>query len=599
MVKNKKTLSNQCAAGRKPTKVGPIEKSPFTAQDWIYAFALFTAIAIMYSPSWNGSQLWDDEGHITKPELRSTNGLLRIWTELGATQQYYPLLHTVFWLEYRIWGENTLGYHLVNILLHFVSALLIVFILRFLKLPGPWFVAAVFALHPMQVESVAWISELKNCLSGVFFFSSILAYLKFDAERKKSLYAIAFVLFVIGLMSKSVIATMPVILLTIFWWKRGRIGWKNDIVQLLPFIAMGIFAGLFTSWVERKFIGAEGSNFSFTIIERCLIAGRVVWFYFLKFFMPINLVFVYPRWQVSQTIWWQYIFPVMTMFLAGALWSIRNRWRAPLAVFLCYAATIFPVMGFFNIYPFRYSFVADHFQYLACIGLIIPATAGIESAFTLLKLKKPSFLRTTIFGIIIFILGAMTWNQSRMYTDIETLYRITLRKNPECWMACLSLGRIVSKTGRQEEAIALYRRAIELKPDYLEAYNNLGNMLRRVGRPEAAIEQYQAAIKINPNKPDAYNNLGITLVQLGRIDEAILQYKKALEINPDKINTLNNLAGAYVQKKQLNEAISLLQKALSLAKAERDISLARGITANLEYLNQENGKADNNKEIQK
>jgi tetratricopeptide (TPR) repeat protein len=293
---------------------------------------------------------------------------------------------------------------------------------------------------------------------------------------------------------------------------------------------------------------------------------------------------------VSQAIWWQYIFPAMTMLLAGALWSIRNRWRAPLTAFLCYTATIFPVMGFFNVYPFRYSFVADHFQYLACIGPVILATAGIESTFTFFKLKKPSFLRTTIFGIIIFILGAMTWNQSRMYSDIETLYRTTLRKNPECWMACLSLGRVVSKTGHVEEAISLYRRAIELKPDYIEAYNNLGNMLRRIGRPEAAIEQYQAAIKINPKKPDAYNNLGITLVQLGRIDEAILQYKKALEINPDKINTLNNLAGAYVQLNQPKEAITLLKRALSLAKAEGDITLVQGISGNLEYLYREIGK---------
>jgi tetratricopeptide (TPR) repeat protein len=588
--KNKKTIKNSNSADRKPENTELIKKHLFTSRDWILAFTLFIAVAIAYSPCSNGTQIWDDEGHITKPELRSFEGLTRIWTELGATQQYYPLLHTAFWLEYQLWGEDTTGYHLVNILLHFVSALLILFILRFLKLPGPWFVASVFALHPIQVESVAWISELKNCLSGVFFLSSILVYLKFDAERKKKLYVIALVLFTLGLMSKSVIATMPVTLLALFWWKRGKLNWKLDFIPLLPFFITGIAAGLFTSWVERKYIGAEGSAFDFTFIERCLIAGRAIWFYLTKLFVPVNLVFIYPRWQISQSVWWQYLFPVLSLLLAGVLWSIRKRRRAPFAVFIGFTATIFPVMGFFNVYPFRYSFVADHFQYLACIGPIILATAGVESALKYFNRNNHSFLKAAIPGVILLTLGLMTLKQSMMYSDLETLYRTTLQKNPACWMACLGLGKITSKTGHIEESVALYRRAIELKPDYIEAYNNLGNLLRKIGQTDAAIEQYQTAIRISPNKPDAYNNLGITLAQSGHIDEAILQYKKALEINPDKINTLNNLAGAYVQINRLNEAIPLLQRALSLAKSEGDASLAQGISANLEYLYQERNK---------
>lgn len=325
---------------------------------------------------------------------------------------------------------------------------------------------------------------------------------------------------------------------------------------------------------------------AFTFVERCLIAGRVIWFYLGKLLWPADLIFIYPRWIVSQALWWQYLFPFATLILGSVLWMLRNHWRAPFAAFLYFTAMLFPVMGFFNVYPFRYSFVADHFQYLACIGPILLVTAGVDSALASIKLKSPSFLKATIFGIIIFILGVMTWKQSRMYTDVENLYRTTLRKNPECWMACLSLGRIVSKTGQPEEAIALYRRAIELKPDYLEAYNNLGNMLRKAGQPEAAIAQYQIAIRINPNKPDAYNNLGITLVQMGRTDEGILQYQKALEINPNKANTLNNLAGAYVLQKRINEAIPLLQRAFALASAAGDESQARGIAANLERLNQ-------------
>jgi len=339
-------------------------------RDLLLCFLLFIASFAAYQPAWNGKPIWDDDHHITMPSLRSLDGLWHIWTQLGATQQYYPITHSVFWFEYHLWGESTLGYHLVNILLHFISALLLVCILRRLAIPGAWFVAAIFALHPVQVESVAWMTELKNMLSGVFFFSAALAYLQFDKERKRKFYIISIVFFVLGLFSKSVIAILPVSLLVVFWWKRGKIDWKNDVVPLLTFLIVGIASGLFTAWVEKKFIGAEGSDFNFTIIERCLIAGRAIWFYLGKIFLPVNLTFIYPRWNVSQAIWWQYLFPSATLILVGALWAFRKHSRAPLAAFLFFAATLFPVLGFFNVYPFRYSFVADHFQYLACIGPI-------------------------------------------------------------------------------------------------------------------------------------------------------------------------------------------------------------------------------------
>jgi tetratricopeptide (TPR) repeat protein len=585
MAKNKGIKSTNKTSPQKPGKadINPPKKN--LTRDWLFAFLLTLSIVIAYSPSWNGSQLWDDDGHITKPELRTFDGLKRIWTELGATQQYYPLLHTAFWLEYHLWSENTTGYHFVNIALHCISALLIVYILSLLKFPKPWFVAAVFSLHPVQVESVAWISELKNCLSGVFFFASILTYLKFDITRKKHYYTFAILLFILGLMSKSVIATMPIILLTVFWFKRGKLNLKKDFLPLLPFIAIGIVTGLFTSWVERKYIGAEGDVFNFTLIERVLIAGRVFWFYLTKLIFPVNLTFIYPRWIINQSVWWQYLFPVAGLLLAGVLLTIRKIWKAPLAALICYAVAIFPVMGFFNVYPFRYSFVADHFQYLACIGPIIIVTSGIDKAIVKFNNKNNiNLVKTAIFGIIIATFGLLTLNQNRMYSDIETLYRTTIQRNPDCWMAYLSLGRVLSKKGLEDESISLYKKAIELKPDYLEAYNNLGNILRKKGQTDAAIELYLTAIKINPDKPDAYNNLAITYAQLHRFDEAIANYKKALEINPNKINTLNNLAGVYVQLNQINDAIVLLKKALSLANADGNVTMVKGISGNINYL---------------
>jgi len=584
-------------------------------RDWVLGFLLFVFTLAVYQPAWQGKQLWDDDAYITKIELRSPSGLARIWTELGATQQYYPLAHSVFWLEYHLWGDSTLGYHLVNILLHFLSAVLLVCILRRLMIPGAWFVAAIFALHPIQVESVAWMTELKNTLSGVFFLSAVLAFLQFDQEREKRSYARALGLFILGLLSKSAIATLPVSLLAVLWWKRGRINWKRDVGPLLPFFIVGITSGLFTAWMEYKFVGAEGSEFDFSLIERCLIAGRAVWFYLSKIFLPVDLIFIYPRWNVSQAVWWQYLFPVAALILAGVLWWLRNRSRAPLAAFVCFTATLFPALGFFNVYPFRYSFVADHFQYLACIGPIALA-AGAGSASGVLRGNRRSMLVMAV----LLMLGVLTWKQSGMYADAETLYQTTIRKNPACLMAHNNLGillaelgrtdeamahyrkalelnprdydthcnfgKLLTKLGRTDEAMAHYRKALEISPRYYNALYNLGILLAELGRTDEAMAQYRKALEISPYNINALNNLGILLLKTDRTDEAMAQYRKALEISPDNIIILNNLAGAFEHKGQLTDATALLQRALALAKSAGDEALARGISAHLKNNNQ-------------
>jgi tetratricopeptide (TPR) repeat protein len=587
-------------------------------KDWVFAVALFLVTLTVYQPAWNGKPIWDDDHHLTRPELRSWIGLSNIWTKLGTNQQYYPLTHTFFWIEYQLWGDSTPGYHFVNILLHFLSALLLVCILRRLAIPGAWFVAAIFALHPVQVESVAWITELKNTLSGVFFLSTIIAYLKFDHKRKKKFYVIAFSFFILGLMSKSVIATLPLSLIVLFWWKRGKIGWKNDFVPLLPFFVVGIGYGLFTAWVERTYIGAEGNAFTFTIIERCLIAGRAIWFYVSKIFAPVNLIFIYPRWKVSQAVWWQDLFPIATLMLAGIFWLLRNRSRAPLAAFLYFIATLFPVLGFFNVYPFRFSFVADHFQYLACIGPMVFAVVVVRCALGWLSESRRRFLRPIFYLMVVLSLGALTWQQSGVYTDAETLYTTTIRKNPDCWMAHNNLGLLLAKSGQTSEAISHYQKALELSPDYSQAHNNLGLLLAQagqtdeamvhyqkalainpnfaevhvnlgilltnVGRTDDAIAHYLKALEINPNYAKAHNNLGNRLLERGRIDEAMTHYLRALEINPDYGSALKNCAAAFVQKGQPAEAIPLLQRALAQARSAGDERQVREITERLASL---------------
>jgi tetratricopeptide (TPR) repeat protein len=530
--------------------------------DWLLGFFLVAVTIIAYQPVWHAGPIWDDDKHITPPELRSLNGLARIWTQPGATQQYYPLVHSVFWVEHQLWGDATAGYHWVNILLHASSALLLVKILRQLNIPGAWLAAALFALHPVEVESVAWISELKNTLSGVFYLGAALAYLGFDRNRNWGNYAMALGLFLLGLMSKTVIASLPGALLVVFWWQRGKLSWKRDVLPLVPFFIAGIGAGVLTAWVERKFIGAEGSEFDFSIIERFLIAGRAIWFYLGKLFWPVDLAFIYPRWNVSQTVWWQYLFPAAALLLLGVM--VWRRWRGPLAGLLYFVGTLFPALGFFNVYPFRFSFVADHFQYLACLGPIALAAAIIR--------------RPTVAAALLLALAALTWKQCGMYASDETLWLKTIRQNPDCWMACNWLGLALEQRGRVDDAINYFQTALQINPDCAETHNNLGQAMLQRGQLDEAIAHFQKALQLEPRYKETHINLGHALVQKGRVDEAIFHYQEALKIDSRYAEAHNNLANAFLQRGQLDEAIAHFQKALETkpdyAEAHNNLSIA-------------------------
>src|SRR5581483_9712806 len=530
--------------------------------DWLPGLFLVAITIIAYQPAWHAGTIWDDDKHITQPELRSPAGLARIWTQPGAAQQYYPLVHSVFWVEYKLWGDAAAGYHWVNILLHSLAALLFLKILRQLKIPGAWLAAALFALHPVEVESVAWISELKNTLSGVFYLSAALAYLGFDRNRNRGNYAAALGLFLLGLMSKTVIASLPAALLVIFWWQRGKLSWKRDVLPLIPFFIAGIGAGLFTAWMERKFIGAEGAEFNFSIIERCLIAGRAFWFYLTKLFWPSDLAFIYPRWHISQAVWWQYLFPMAALLLLAAL--VWKRRRGPLAALLFFGGTLFPAMGFFNVYPFRFSFVADHFQYLASLGFLTLAAAGITAVNGFFRQRTP-FLGPVLCAALLLVLGMLTWKQCGIYADAKTLWQADLRLNPDSWIAHNNLGfELLFKEGQPDEALVQFQKSLEINPLNAEAHINLGNCLSRKGRLDEAIIECRKALEIRPGDPQAHNDLGLCFFALGRMDEAISQYKKALEIRPDYATARFNLGNLFGQQRRMDEAISQYQKALEI-----------------------------------
>ncbi len=555
----------------------PAATSPLARWEWLFLAALVVAVLLVYQPAWQGGFLWDDEAHVTKPELRSWQGLYRIWFDVRATVQYYPLLHSAFWIEHKLWGDATLAYHLVNLLLHAAAAVMVALILRRLAVPGAYLAAAIFALHPVHVESVAWITEQKNTLSAVFYLGAMLVYLHFDQTRKIALYWWALGLFLLAILSKTVTATLPGALLVIFWWQRGRLSWKRDVLPLMPLFLLGAGGGMVTAWWELQVNHCVGPEFQFTPVERLLIASRAVWFHLWKLCWPTKLTFFYPRWQIDSGAWWQYLFPLgLTALLAG-LWSIRRRTRAPLAAMLFFGGTLFPVLGFFNLYTFRYSLIANHYQYLASLGAITLAAAGGVLLLERWGLwRRPAGYMVCL--ALLATLAGLSWRQSRMYADVETLYRTAIDENPDCWIALGNLGVVLKTRGRIDEAMAHYRKALEINPCYTEAHNNLGNALAGLCRIDEAVAHYRKALEINPRFAEAHNNWALALAGLRRIDEAMAHYRKALEINPHYAEAHNNLGNALAGLRRIDEAVAHYRKALEInprfAEAHNNWALA-------------------------
>ncbi len=567
----------------------------WSKRDWFFCLLLAVVTMLAYHPAWHGGVLWDDDAHIGGPELRTLDGLRRIWFVPRTTQQYYPLLHTSYWLQQKLWGDSITGYHIVNLLLHIGCVVLVLRIVRFLRIPGAELAATIFALHPVNVETVAWIAERKNTLSGVFVLAATLWYLRFDENRSRRSYALALGLFLLGLLSKTAIVTLPLALLVIFWWKRGAISWRHDVVPLIPFFFFSAAAGLMTRWVEYGNIGYRARMLDLSLLDRCLIAGRAFWFYLWKLLWPSNLMFVYPRWEISAAVPWQYIFPLAVLVLLGILWSLRRWSRTPLAGVLVYMVLLLPSLGFANIYFFLYSFVADHWQYLACLGIITPCASGIVLLATRLK-SGYAWLEPGVTLVIGGVLFLLTWQQSRMYNNAETLYRTTIAHNPACWLAYdhlvdilyqanripeamnlfkdelrikpavahYSLGNALLRKGRTSEAIDQFTEALRINPDYAEAHNNLGYALLVTGRTSAAIEQCKEALRIDPTYAHAHNNLGNALAQTGRASEAIDHYKQTLRMNPNSADAHSNLGAALAQRGRISEAIEELKAAVRI-----------------------------------
>jgi tetratricopeptide (TPR) repeat protein len=397
-------------------------------------------------------------------------------------------------------------------------------------------------------------------------------------------FALSLSFFILATLSKPSVVMLPVVLALCVWWRTGRIYWR-DIAALAPFVLISALASVWTILEQKFHAGAIGAEWAQTWPERLIIAGRAIWFYVAKLAWPHPLIFIYPRWKLNSSQLIAYLPLVAALAGLLALWLISAKWsRAVFFAAAYYVVSLFPVLGFFSVYFFRYSFVSDHFQYLASMGPLALAGAGIVTGCSRLAASRrlsalPSTSRhravvttplVVICGVLLLSLVFLTWRQTAVYHNLITLYTGTLTKNPGCWMAHYNLGIALKDQGDADGAIAHYRQAIELRPGYAEAHYNLGRLLVQKGQLDEAIAHYEKALEINPADAEAHNNLGTTLFASGRVDEAIAHYRNALAIQPDYADASCNLASALLSKGALDDAIAYYSACLATSPDQAD-----------------------------
>lgn len=528
----------------------------------LLAVAVSALAVIVYRPAWNGQFVWDDDRYVANNHLlMAPDGLRRIWFSLDAPSQYFPLAYTVLRIERSLWDLQPAGYHWVNIFLHLGNALLVWRILLRLKVPGAWLAGAIFALHPVQVESVAWISELKNVLMAFFFLLTLLTWIEYvdeTGERRPFFYAAALVFYLLALFAKSTACTLPAALLLILWLKKKPIG-RRVCFEIVPFVGLALGIGLVAVWWEKYHQGTR-MLVSLAPVDRLLIASRAIWFYLSKIFWPSDLTFIYPQWRIDSSNPLAYVWLIAAVVFAVMIYYGRRFFGRGIEVAaLFFVATLGPLLGFIMLYTFRYTFVADHYQYLASIGPIALTSAGLTTVSR--SFKSPQWL---VFGgavVILAGLSLLSWRQSAMYRDTETLWRTTIAKNPGCWMAYNNLGVVQFEKGNIDDAIDNYEQALRLHADYPEARYNLGSALLQQGKVDDAIQQCEKALELQPTDPDAHVVLGNAFLAKQDLDGAISQYERALTLRPEDFKAHYNLAIAFQEKGETEAAGREYEKA--------------------------------------
>ncbi len=545
-------------------------------------FLILACCLIAYYQVYSAGFIWDDEDYvINNPVLRDWFGLRQIWFNPTSLPQYYPLVHTIFWIEFQLWDLNPFGYHLINVILHGFNAVLVFKILKHLEVRWALFAALLFGLHPVHVESVAWVTELKNVLSGLFYLLALRFYLSWrpvvNIKSSGFRYGIfAFIFFICALLSKTVTFSLPAAILLIVYWKRGSIS-KSDLLCSIPFFVVGILFALNTSFLERTHVKAFGPDFDFDFPERILIAGRAIWFYVGKLFYPYPLTFNYTRWEINSASLSQWIYPITFLAVLILLLLFRKRiGRGPLVATLFFSGTLLPALGFFNVFPMIFSFVADHFQYLASLG---PLCLFAALATALTQNHVANKIRPAIAVLVLLTLGILTFQQAKNYKGLETLWRDTLEKNTSSWLAMNNLSQIlIDRGGEDDEAMQLLKRSIKIRHHWV-AHLNLGVLELRRGEEEKALEQFDQAIAFGPDQPAAYHNKAYILMNNDSLEEALKYVNKALAIDNRYLDAIATRGTILYRLGRMKEAYTDLTRAIEMNPAHTERLLLAGYAA--------------------
>ena len=547
-------------------------KRPMTSRKTIliHVAVIVLLTAAFYSTSLTNGYIWDDDDYVINNfYLRDFDGLKAIWFSY-RTPQYYPVVFTSFWIEHHLWGLNPMGYRAVNLLFHIFNALLIYAILYRLKKNLALAAALIFALHPVHVETVAWITERKNIFGAFFYLWAVYFYLRFLESNYKRDYGLSLASFVLALLSKSITVTFVVVPLLIQWWrKRLR---QADLVLLIPFGVIGLAAGVNTVVLELFRVGAKGNTWSLTLPEHMLLPGKILLFYIYKLVFPLKLIFIYPRWQLNAADLAQWLpLAVVVGGLFAAYWYREKIGRGALATLLCFVLSLFPALGFFNVYPMQYSYVADHFQYIASIGMIVFLCAAVRflveetsAARRIMGAGTRQAVPKVILVVVVLAFGVQILAYSPTYKNRKALFSDVIAKNPGTWMAYNNLGNEYLREGDATRAKQMFQKALTLKPDDCVAHLNLGNLLMANNELDRAKQAFETCLRSDPNYALAHNNLGTIEARLGNMEAARMHFEKATQLDPFANNAHVNLARLFFQQNDYPQAIEHCRKAIDI-----------------------------------
>lgn len=511
---------------------------PDTRQ-WSRAALLALVTLVAYLPAWKAGFLWDDDLLLTENRRVQSGSLRELWTYSPETE-CYPITWTSFWLEWRCWGMNPAGYHVTNILLHTLGALLVWRVLERLGIRGAWWAAMIFAVHPVNVESAAWIAERKNTLSLVFCALTVLAFLRFDDSGRSGWYWGALAAFVAALLSKASAVPLPAVLLLCVWWHRGRLQ-RRDLLHVAPFVLLAAVAG----WLAIGTYQWQSARTE-TVLSaqrplgfRLGAAGHVFWFYARKALVPVHLMAVYPLWKFEKLTPLFWVPTLWIAVVAGVAWRFRATWgRSVLFALLYFGIMLLPALGLFNApYIGRSPVVTDHLQYHAIIGVISLVVAAIMSL--------PRAVANGIALLLVGTLAALSAKRASRYEDPVQFWTDTLAQNPQAARAHYELALHYDKLGRYDEALKHYAATLQWEPTYYKAHNNIGKVLIRHGRLAEALRHFEAAARLRPGVAELYYNHGLALFLAKRFPEAILELKQAIRYQPRNANAHACLATAY------------------------------------------------------